>query len=713
MTVDNEKNDQERQNQDKTKFIARSENQGATRIDEKNSRSSTDAIDRTEKNTTVSSQVASATPSTKSFAKSDTKQSEQSTTLEKGHIVKNRYVIDSLIGHGGLCDVYRAKDKVLESSGVATPFVALKVLQHEYVDQPETARMLIREAQHTQTLSHPNIIRVFDFGVDNKIYFIVMEYIDGETIEQLIQRSRPSGLPFQNAKILLNQILDALIYAHSLDIVHADLKPANIMIDSSGTVKLLDFGVSKTERLKQDQYAAKRRVEEHQVLGYTPNYASLNIISGNKPCRQDDLFAFACIAYELLSCKHPYNRMPIDLAKKKAIPLKKPAGLPSTLWPALKTLLSDEKSSNELSAKSLKTKMNQNYRAKYFAAASVLIAISSFAALTHYFHSQLVRLEAENVQLNHQLHTQHQLINSGADNILELSLSPEIHPVVRAGLLRHHKDALLGKFEQQIDEILNQNNNEYPDYDQVENVLREAAVYYPDSHKLELLNLDMRSSKRSTLAAIERHINSVLEKGQYKAKQDGKSIVDLHRDLKSIQHNYPLIPSSLATEVFYQNLDQAIATHNSQKLTELLAIGGTFFNTNDISRQKLREANAINEAVIAIESWQTALGKGEEVKYPYQAVLLLYGDKFSDVSQKLENATTVSALDQVVVDIEQLAKEFPPSFPNISELRFQTANKYLKFSDMLLKKRQSVSARNAMKKANELLQLVESGDFGG
>lgn len=117
--------------------------------------------------------------------------------------------------------------------------------------------------------------------------------------------------------------------------------------------------------------------------------------------------------------------------------------------------------------------------------------------------------------------------------------------------------------------------------------------------------------------------------------------------------------------------------------------------------------------MIAIESWQTALGKGEEVKYPYQAVLLLYGDKFSDVSQKLENATTVSALDQVVVDIEQLAKEFPPSFPNISELRFQTANKYLKFSDMLLKKRQSVSARNAMKKANELLQLVESGDFGG
>ncbi|HAS8399396.1 TPA: serine/threonine protein kinase [Vibrio vulnificus] len=722
MSVDNEKKNTQEEKNDKTKFIARSQKIGPEKNVEKSKiepvsvKEINKEDNRNDKSHTKRPESKTAHPSTRTevnTAVTGENNSPGYQTLEKGHLVKNRYVIDSLIGHGGLCDVYRAKDKVLESSGVASPFVALKVLQHEYIDQPETARMLIREAQHTQTLSHPNIIRVFDFGVDNKIYFIVMEYLDGETIEQLIQRSRPNGLAFPNAKVLLNQILDALIYAHSLDIVHADLKPANIMIDSAGTVKLLDFGVSKTERLKQDQYAAKRKVDDHQVLGYTPNYASLNIISGNKPCRQDDLFAFACIAYELLSCKHPYNRTPIDLAKKNAIPLKKPSGFPNTLWPDIKTILTDTSGQYKLSAESLKQRLNQNNRSKYAIAALIVLGLSTSLGVAHHLNSQIVQLEETNRQLAHSLQTQQQIINSQPESVFELSASDTIHPVLRAGLLRHHKQTLLATFEQQIDEILNQSNNEYPDYDQVESVLKHAAIYYPDSHKLELLNLDMRSSKRSTLLSIERHINSVLEKGQYDAQQDGKSIVDLHNDLHSIQQNYPLTPSSLATEVFYQNIDQAIEVKDSVRLTELLAVGGTFFSTNEISRKKLQNARVFNEAVIAIDSWQKQPSNSDKVKYPSEAVIILYGDRLSEIYQNLEKAATVSALDQVVVDIEELAREFPMDIPNISDLRFQTANKYLKFSDMLLKKRQSVSARNAMKKANELLQQVDSTDFRG
>lgn len=149
-----------------------------------------------------------------------------------GQTVKNRYEIESILGHGGLCDVYLAKDKILESSGSESPYVALKVLQKEFASQPETARMLIREAQQTQRLSHPNVIRVFDFGVDGDIYFLVMEYIDGETLESLIQRSRPNGLKYHAMLSILNQILDALSYAHSLGVVHADLKPANVILTS-------------------------------------------------------------------------------------------------------------------------------------------------------------------------------------------------------------------------------------------------------------------------------------------------------------------------------------------------------------------------------------------------------------------------------------------------------------------------------------------------
>ncbi|CAE6939249.1 Protein tyrosine kinase [Vibrio sp. B1FIG11] len=149
--------------------------------------------------------------------------------------------------------------------------------------------MLIREAQQTQKLSHPNIIRVYDFGVDGDIYFLVMEYVDGETLESLIQRSRPDGLRYNAALSILNQTLDALSYAHSLGVVHADLKPANVILTSEGKVKLLDFGVSKTQQLKHDQYAAKRKSQDTDTLGYTPNYASLDILSAKEPKFSDDL----------------------------------------------------------------------------------------------------------------------------------------------------------------------------------------------------------------------------------------------------------------------------------------------------------------------------------------------------------------------------------------------------------------------------------------
>lgn len=201
--------------------------------------------------------------------KSDNKNTKNKSVINSnliGQTVKNRYEIESILGHGGLCDVYLAKDKILESSGSESPYVALKVLQKEFASQPETARMLIREAQQTQRLSHPNVIRVFDFGVDGDIYFLVMEYIDGETLESLIQRSRPNGLKYHAMLSILNQILDALSYAHSLGVVHADLKPANVILTSEGHVKLLDFGVSKTHQIKQDQYAAKRKTEDLETL---------------------------------------------------------------------------------------------------------------------------------------------------------------------------------------------------------------------------------------------------------------------------------------------------------------------------------------------------------------------------------------------------------------------------------------------------------------
>lgn len=303
---------------DKTKIVKTQKRDNAIKST-KLTNNETSVKNKNETNTKLSQKENTPLVNKKKNNKDDSLNNNKDVINESliGATVKNRYEIESVIGHGGLCDVYLAKDRILESSGSETPYVALKILQKEFASQPETARMLIREAQQTQRLSHPNIIRVFDFGVDGEIYFLVMEYINGETLESLIQRSRPHGLKFNATLSILNQVLDALSYAHSLGVVHADLKPANVILTSEGNVKLLDFGVSKTHQLKQDQYAAKRKSENVETLGYTPNYASLNLLSGKEPNLSDDMFALFCIAYELLSCKHPYARTPVNEALKE------------------------------------------------------------------------------------------------------------------------------------------------------------------------------------------------------------------------------------------------------------------------------------------------------------------------------------------------------------------------------------------------------------
>ncbi|EKO3564620.1 serine/threonine-protein kinase [Vibrio metschnikovii] len=629
--------------------------------------------------------------------------------LSAGHLVKGRYVIEALIGHGGLCDVYRAKDKVLESSGSESPYVALKVLQREYVDQPETTRMLIREAQHTQTLSHPNIIRVFDFGVDNKIYFIVMEYLDGETIEELIQRSRPTGLPFKKAIIIFNQVLDALSYAHSLNIVHADLKPANIMLESNGNVKILDFGVSNMERANQDQYAAQKIADAHNLLGYTPNYASINILKGNKPKREDDIFAFACIAYELISCKHPYNRKPVDIVLKEKLNLAKPNSLPFYAWRPIKKILSYPEDNTFLSAKKLKDSLNFTLKPKIAVSISAILALSITIILINYYEGKISSANKIIDQRNNDIKYQQTLLNTPPEKFLTLTNSDKLEPIVREGLLRHNQTALLNYFESKIDDIINKNDNKFPDYNKIELVLKNAENYFPDSHRLELLSLDIKSSKRSTLLAIERQINSALEKASYESLDDGKSVLDLYYDLNEINKDYPFTPSPLASDIFGKNLKKALAQQDALALKKLLNIGNVFFTSFEQHKENLSLSNQMKDAIEKMSLYLTEKKKGRPVDYPYDAARVLYKDALEELYRRIENASSINTLDGLVTELNKLATKLPSDFSDISDVRFKIADKYLKLSDILLKNREGTNARRAVQKANELLRQVDRG----
>ncbi|MDN3681071.1 serine/threonine-protein kinase [Vibrio tapetis subsp. quintayensis] len=626
-----------------------------------------------------------------------------------GTMVKGRYKLDALIGHGGLCDVYRATDRVLESSGAEFPFVALKILQKEYVNQPETARMLIREAQNTQKLSHPNIIRVFDFGVDQQIYYLVMEYLDGETLEQVIQRSRPNGLQFTKALSLLNQVLDALEYAHNQDIIHADLKPANIMLTSNGQIKIFDFGVSKVFKIKQDQYAAARIDTSDVVGGYTPNYASLNVINGSEPTQTDDLFAFCCITYELLTCKHPYSRKQADIALKEGIKPNKPANIPTTKWKALNQHLDLSSSIPQDTATRIKTQLNKNH-APAIASIAAILSLGGLltlgyqqkeAEVTHY-QDQVTALQQEIELTNNKLNTDSEQVT----HLIDMSVHET--SVIEDGLLRHHKSSIIGQFETQIDEILNDRSSTYPNYSAIESVISEAKRYYPDSHSLELIAADIQSSKFSTLSSIAQRINTHLEKGRYAQNNDTDNVFRLYKDLHIIQSDYDFTPSSLSSDLFGTNLEQALQKQDTVALAELITVGNVLFSDIEKHKALLDKSNSLEEAIRSLSHYHISIKKGKPIAYPHQAAKILYGEEVSLLTSSLEKAKTVRQLNELVSKIDQFSSKVPNDFQDLTTLRFDTANKYLEFSDILLKKRKASQARAAMKKANALLKQVDN-----
>ena len=229
-----------------------------------------------------------------------------SAPLGIGSMIAGQYVLKEEIGRGGMGVVYKALDIKAEAARDRFPYVAIKLLSEEFKKHPESLTQLQREAKKSQSLSHPNIVNVFVFNFDEQNAWIVMEYLDGYTLNKLKRR-----VSHDDAFFIIRQIADALEHAHGKapnPIVHYDLKPENIFLTKNGSVKLLDFGIARVIP-GGDESAGEKTVFDAGTLGaLTPSYASCEMLRGFDPDPRDDIYALACIAYELLRGKHPYNR---------------------------------------------------------------------------------------------------------------------------------------------------------------------------------------------------------------------------------------------------------------------------------------------------------------------------------------------------------------------------------------------------------------------
>ncbi len=258
-------------------------------------------------------------------------------------ILKERFVLESVLGAGGMGIVYKAKDLLKVEAQDRDPYVAIKVLSEEFKSHPEAFISLQRESRKSQRIAHPNIVNVFDFDRDRDTVFMTMEFMDGQPLDQLIRQYKSTGLPTDDAWTIIKGMSSALAYAHAEKIIHSDFKPGNVFITKRGVAKVFDFGiaraVSKVEHL-DDNPEDKTVFDAGNLGALTPAYASLEMLNGEEPDIRDDIYALGCVAYELFTGGHPYNKVPADEAERQKLKPKRINNIKKYQWRAIEKAIS-------------------------------------------------------------------------------------------------------------------------------------------------------------------------------------------------------------------------------------------------------------------------------------------------------------------------------------------------------------------------------------
>jgi len=228
--------------------------------------------------------------------------------LLPGAVIKQRFVLEKRIGQGGMGTIFLARDKRKVELQDSDSQIVIKFLNEELADNLGAIMALQREAKKSQALSHPNIVTVYDFDRENTMFFLSMEYLQGESLDQYISRSANRMTKPATIMRYVELMARGLAYAHQEGFVHADFKPANVFLTDSDQIKVLDFGIAQAVRSNLESGPGEDTVFDPGAMGaLTPNYASLEMLEKERPIPADDVYALACVAYEMLAGVHPFR----------------------------------------------------------------------------------------------------------------------------------------------------------------------------------------------------------------------------------------------------------------------------------------------------------------------------------------------------------------------------------------------------------------------
>lgn len=257
--------------------------------------------------------------------------------LSPGYLLNDRFEIAELVHSGGMSLVYKAVDLRRRPECSGEIHVAIKMMRPSIASDEQARLALEREAAKVQSLSHPNIINIFDFDEHEGRFFLVMEWLEGESVNTLLRRTMGERIEPDLAWKVIEGAAAAVQHAHHKNVIHADINPSNIFVTQDHEIKLLDFGVARYTRDPE-------LPEDDRFNWVTKPYASPEVLSGLNPVFEDDVFSLACVAYRLLGGRQPFSGTLSLVAKHQGMSVEPIVGIPENAWSFLRRSLAYERS---------------------------------------------------------------------------------------------------------------------------------------------------------------------------------------------------------------------------------------------------------------------------------------------------------------------------------------------------------------------------------
>ncbi|WP_281423970.1 serine/threonine-protein kinase [Oceanobacter mangrovi] len=569
-----------------------------------------------------------------------------------------------LLAEGGTSLIYRARDMLaITGPDDGQSHIALKVIKPDMASYAED--LAFYESLSTRHLSHPNIVKVFDFHRDNGLSFVSMELLEGESVAQLMRRYPDGGLEKSKAYRIFNEVCQALEYAHGKGIIHSDIKPSNVLVLEDGSIKVIDFATSRSFL----EAGVRQNATAGSYFGYTLSYASPDISRSLEADPADDVFSLGCLLFEMLAGKHPFGRKPSSELTEADMP-KRPASISLWTWMVLQKALHPERSRRIGSVASFRRLIRATRKVGpgVAAASTLVIALTTGGLWLNDYVDGRQQYQQQLVDVYQQQQQQQALQQRFAALPVSVRLEylNELQQTNESGLALV-KPMLLESLDNKVEQTLAAvDGDDVPDFNAIDTEITRLAAVLPDSLQLDHVRRDV-SQRREQLIDLY----------NYRLAQDWSdadfSTVSANRIVKSMQRlqqldgHFPWDDAYL--EHYRQMVSEALEQQDFVQLGQLYSFAEVvqqgFPVVASVWQALPAETLDHARALLAFLDQRSQLevdGDASTLAYPDDSVRFLAAEELTTLREQLSKSWLDKQIVEVWEQVEALADRFamPP-----------------------------------------------------